>query len=73
MSFIDSTLVLGMSEGRITSIQDCDFIKTAHTIHVCLMSDNSFIQVTETSIIHIRKHIGKENNKWDTDNHKKIK
>ena len=54
VSFINATLVLGIGD-KISEITNSGFDTKNSTIHVGIMSDNSFIQVIGTGIIHIMK------------------
>jgi splicing factor 3B subunit 3 len=74
VSSIDSSLILGVTEGKISSISETNFVKNEPTIHVCTLEDNSHVQVTETSIIHIRSHVSNnlKNTKWSCDIGRKI-
>jgi hypothetical protein len=62
----ESSLVLGINEGKISTVTDSGFIRTEATLHVGLMEDGSFIQVTPTVIIHVRSHLSAnhKNTKW---------
>lgn len=54
VSFADSTLVLSVSEGKITTVADsAGFQKSAPTVHAQLLEDGSMIQVTDTCVHHI--------------------
>ena len=69
VSSIDSSLILSINDGKISSVGDSNFAVGEPTVHVCTMHDGSFIQVTQTSIIHIRDHVDKsyKNTKWMCD------
>ena len=53
----ESSLILGINEGKISSVNDSGFIKTEPTIHVAVLEDRSYVQITETVIIHVRSHL----------------
>ena len=72
VSALDSSLILGITEGKISSLQETSFVKGEATIHAGTMDDGSNIQVTPTSIIHVRSHLGSKNTKWSSDPGRKI-
>mmetsp|Transcript_5527 Transcript_5527/g.9417 ORF Transcript_5527/g.9417 Transcript_5527/m.9417 type:complete len:232 (-) Transcript_5527:1602-2297(-) len=74
VSSADSSLILGINEGKISTVQDSGFIKVEPTIHVSVMEDGSYVQVTETVIIHVRSHLegSPKNTKWQCDPGRKI-
>jgi len=74
VSSADQSLILGINEGKISSITDSSFQKNEPTIHVGLMEDGTYLQVTQTSIVHVRNHVSKslKNTKWSCDPGRKI-
>lgn len=72
VSATDSSLILGISEGKISALNDSSFVKGEPTIHAGVMEDGSYIQITESSIIHVRSHLGVPNTKWQSDPGRKI-
>jgi splicing factor 3B subunit 3 len=72
VSAVDSSLILGINEGKISSLNDSSFVKGEPTVHAGTMEDGSYVQITETSIIHIRSHLGSTNTKWQCDTGRKI-
>jgi len=69
VSSADASLILGINEGKISSIGDSKFAIAETTIHVSTMHDGSFVQVTPTRVIHIRDHLDKKakNSEWNCD------
>lgn len=65
----DASLILGINEGKISSIGDSKFAVNETTIHASTMHDGSFVQVTPTRVIRIRDHIDKKakNSEWNCD------
>ena len=47
VSFSTSSLILGVNEGKITSLSDTEFHRDAPTLHLCLLYDGSYVQVTD--------------------------
>jgi splicing factor 3B subunit 3 len=72
VSAVDSSLILGVTEGKISALNDSSFVKGEPTIHAGTMMDGSFVQITETCIIHVRSHVGAANTKWQSDPGRKI-
>lgn len=74
VSFEDSSLILGIEDGKISAIEDSGFTKGEPTLHAGLMEDGSYVQVTPTSIVHIRQHVAAslKNTKWSCDPKRKI-
>lgn len=74
VSFSASSLILGVDEGKITSLSDTEFHRDAPTLHLCLLYDGSYVQVTDQSVYHIRSHLGKEykSTAWHSDPGRKI-
>lgn len=68
VSSIDSTILLEISENNISSVEEnIGFVVTEPTIHVALLEDGSYLQVTPKGIVHIRQHLEKKNTKWQSD------
>ena len=74
VSFADSSLILSIYEGKISSVAESGFQKNEATLHAGLMDDGSYIQVTPTNIVHVRSHLGSQfkNTKWQCDKGRKI-
>lgn len=74
VSFSSTSLVLGVSEGKITSLSDTEFHRDAPTLHISLLYDGSYVQVTDQAVYHIRGHLGKEfkSSAWQSDPGRKI-
>lgn len=43
VSFQDSSLILGINAGKISSVQDSGFLKSEPTLHVGVMLDGSYV------------------------------
>lgn len=54
VSFAESTLILAIRDGKITSAQDTGFQKSEPTLHAGVLVDGSYIQVTPSEIVHVR-------------------
>ena len=54
VSFEQTSLILGINEGKISSVPDSGFCKDEPTLHAGVLSDGSFIQVTPSQIVHVR-------------------
>jgi hypothetical protein len=69
VSSIDISLILGINDGKISSLGDSDFVVCEPTVHVSTLHDGSYVQVTQSSVVHIRSHVDKsyKNTKWMCD------
>lgn len=54
VSFQSATLVLSIGTERVFEVKDSGLVDNERTLHASLLEDNSFIQVTPKSIIHIK-------------------
>ena len=67
VSFPQQTLVLTIGEVKVTEVTNSGFYTNERTLHVGLLEDNSFVQVTAGSIIHIRGDVdNRKKTKWDS-------
>lgn len=78
VSFAESTLVLAIRDGKISTAQDTGFQKSEPTLHAGVLADGSFIQVTPTEIVHVRQHLTAnglpmKNTAWKCDHGRQIK
>lgn len=59
--------MLNIGEGKISEVQNPVFYTNERTLHVGILEDNSYIQVTPTSIIHIKGDINnRKRTKWES-------
>lgn len=79
VSFTDSSLVLGINEGKIAPIKASGFQENELTLHVGILEDGSYFQVTPTGIVHVRAHlsgssenVGRASVTWKCDSGRKI-
>jgi splicing factor 3B subunit 3 len=69
VSFAESSLILSIQDGKISSVQDSGFSKSEPTLHAAALEDGSFVQVTARGIVHVRKHVDPtlKNTTWQCD------
>lgn len=69
VSFAESSLILSIREGKISSVQDSGFTKSEPTLHAAVLEDGSYVQVTTSGIVHVRSHIDPtlKNTTWQCD------
>jgi splicing factor 3B subunit 3 len=74
VSFQDSTLVLSIGTEKVTQVMDSGLADGERTLHVGIMEDNSYVQVTPKSIIHIKGDASnRKRAKWDSGQGKILK
>lgn len=74
VSFQTATLVLSIGTEKVTEVKDSGLADNERTLHVGVLEDNSYVQVTPKSIIHIKGDAGnRKRAKWETSHGKIIK
>jgi|LauGreDrversion4_2_1035121.scaffolds.fasta_scaffold33373_3 splicing factor 3B subunit 3 len=74
VSFQNATLVLSIGTEKVTEVKDSGLADNERTLHVGVLEDNSYVQVTPKSIIHIKGDAGnRKRAKWETSHGKIIK
>jgi splicing factor 3B subunit 3 len=69
VSFLNATIVLSIGE-TVTEVNDSGVLENTNTLHFCLLSDNSFVQIHPFGLRHIRSD--KRINEWKTPGKKSI-
>lgn len=54
VSFANATIVLSIGSEKVTEAKDSGLTDNERTLHVGILEDNSYVQVTPKSIIHIK-------------------
>ena len=54
VSFQSATLVLSIGTEKVTEVKDSGLADNERTLHIGILEDNSYVQVTPKSIIHIK-------------------
>ena len=67
VSFEQTSLILGINEGKISSVTDSGFCKDEPTLHAGVLADGSFVQVTRSQIVHVRQHLKQANQSLQQD------
>jgi splicing factor 3B subunit 3 len=74
VSFQNSTLVLSIGTEKVTEVKDSGLADNERTLHVGIFEDNSYVQITPKSVIHIKGDAGnRKRAKWDTSHGKIVK
>jgi splicing factor 3B subunit 3 len=74
VSFQNATLVLSIGTEKVTEVKDSGLADNERTLHVGILEDNSYVQVTPKSIIHIKGEPGnRKRAKWEASHGKIIK
>ncbi|CDW71789.1 splicing factor 3b subunit 3 [Stylonychia lemnae] len=74
VSFQQQTLVLSIGQEKVTEVKDSGLTDEESTLHVGILQDNSYVQITPKSIIHIKGDpSNRKRAKWDSEKGKIIK
>ena len=76
VSFQAATLVLSIGTEKVTEVKDSGLVDNERTLHVGVLEDNSYIQVTPKSIIHVKggeQGGNRKKAKWDSGQGKILK
>lgn len=67
VSFQAATLVLSIGTEKVTEVKDSGLSDNERTLHIGILEDNSYVQVTPKSIIHIKgDQANRKRAKWDS-------
>jgi splicing factor 3B subunit 3 len=74
VSFQSATLVLSIGTEKVTEVKDSGLADNERTLHVGILEDNSYVQVTPKSIIHIKGDAtNRKRAKWESGKGKILK
>ena len=66
--------MLSIGAEKVTEVKDSGLVDNERTLHVGILEDNSYVQVTPKSVIHIKGDVGnRKRAKWETSHGKIIK